>query len=58
MYRRLGYAEREGLAVIRRQRKQQRKREAIGVSIAGGLTLTFFWICYWLWVTGQTPIWK
>ena len=58
MYRRIGYAEREGLAVIKRQRKQQRRREAIGISIAGGLSMVFFWSCYMLWVTGQTPIFK
>ena len=58
MYRRIGYAEREGLAVIKRQRKQQRRREAIGVGIAFGIAATFFWICYMLWVTGQTPIFK
>ena len=58
MNRRRGYAERAGEAAIRRQRAKQRKREAIGVSIAFGLTATFFWICYALWVSGNTPIFK
>ena len=57
-YRRIGYAEREGLAVIKRQRAKQRKQEAIGISIAGGLAAAFFWVCYALWVSGNTPIWK
>ena len=52
MNRRIGYAEREGLAVIKRQRAKQRKQEAIGISIAGGIAMTFFWICYALWVNG------
>lgn len=42
----MGYAEREGEAAIRRQRIKQRRREIIGVSIAGGLAFVFFWICY------------
>lgn len=58
MRRRIGYAEREGEAILRRQRKEQRKRETIGVCIAGGLAVAFFWICYTLWVTGNTPIFK
>ena len=58
MNRRIGFAERAGEAAIRRQRAKQRKREAIGVSIAFGLTAVFFWACYALWVSGSTPIWK
>lgn len=58
MNRRIGYAERAGEAAIRRERVKQRKREAIGVSIAFGLAATFFWICYALWVSGNTPIFK
>lgn len=58
MNRRIGYAERAGEAAIRRERAKQRKREAIGVSVAFGLTAVFFWICYGLWVTGNTPIFK
>lgn len=50
MNRRIGYAEREGLAVIKRQRAKQRKQEAIGISIGGGLSMLFFWICYCIWV--------
>ncbi len=58
MNRRIGYAERAGEAAIRRERAKQRKRETIGVSIAFGLTAVFFWTCYALWVTGNTPIFK
>ena len=50
MNRRIGYAERECLAVIKRQRAKQRKQEAIGISIGGGLSMLFFWICYCIWV--------
>lgn len=53
MNRRIGYAEREGLAVIRRERAKARKQEAIGVSVAGGIALTFFWICYCIWANGM-----
>ena len=56
--RRVGYAEREGEARLRRERAKRLKRETIGVSIAGSLAFTFFWICYCLWVNGQTPIFK
>jgi len=58
MRRRIGYAEREGEAILRRQRKAQKKRETIGVCIAFGLTAVFFWTCYVLWATGNTPIFK
>lgn len=58
MRRRIGYAEREGEAVIRRQRKAQRKKETIGLCVAIGLSFAFFWTCYVLWVTGNTPIFK
>ena len=58
MNRRIGYAEREGLAAIKRQRAKQRKQEAIGISVGGGLSMLFFWVCYALWVSGNTPIWK
>lgn len=58
MRRRIGYAEREGEAVIRRQRKAQRRKETIGLCIAIGLSFAFFWTCYVLWVTGNTPIFK
>lgn len=53
MNRRIGYAEREGLAVIRRERAKARKQEAIGVSIAGGIAVAFFWICYCFWANGM-----
>ena len=56
--RRVGYAEREGEARLRRERAKQLKRETIGVSIAGSLAFTFFWVCYCLWVSGNTPIFK
>lgn len=56
--RRIGYAEREGEARLRRERAKQLKRETIGLSIAGSLAFTFFWVCYCLWVNGQTPIFK
>lgn len=56
--RRMGYAEREGEAILRKKRAQQMKREAIGVSIAGGIAITFFWFCFYLWNTGQTPLFK
>ena len=56
--RRKGYAEKEGEAILRRQRAKQRKRETIGISIGGSLAFTFFWICYCLWVSGNTPIFK
>lgn len=52
MGRRIGYAEREGLAAIRKERARQRKQEAIGVGIAGGIAVTFFWVCYALWANG------
>ena len=52
MNRRIGYAEREGLAVIRRERAKARKQEAIGISVAGAIALTFFWVCYCIWVNG------
>jgi len=58
MNRRKGYAEIEGEAMLRRQRAKQRKKEAICMSIAGGITFAFFWTCYVLWATGNTPIWK
>lgn len=58
MRRRIGYAEREGEAIIRRQRKAQRRKETIGLCIAIGLSFAFFWTCYVLWVTGNTPIFK
>jgi len=58
MNRRIGYAERAGEAAIRRQRAKQRKREAIGAGIAFGLAAVFFWTCYALWVSGNTPIFK
>lgn len=58
MRRRIGYAEREGEAILRRQRKAQRRKETIGVCVAFGLTAVFFWTCYILWVTGNTPIFK
>ena len=58
MRRRIGYAERGGEAILRRQRKAQKKRETIGVCIAFGLTAVFFWTCYVLWVTGNTTIFK
>ena len=58
MTRRIGYAEREGEAILRRKMAKQRKREIIGVSIAGGLAAAFFCVCYALWVSGNTPIWK
>ena len=50
MNRRIGYAEKEGLAVIRRERARQRRNETIGVCIAFGLAAVFFWTCYVLWV--------
>lgn len=56
--RRVGYAEREGEAIIRKQMAKQKRKEVIGVSIAGGLAVAFFWICYCLWVSGNTPIFK
>lgn len=58
MRRRIGYAEREGEAILRRQRKAQRRKETIGLCIAIGLSFAFFWTCYVLWVTGNTPIFK
>lgn len=56
--RRIGYAEREGEAIIRKQMAKQKRKEVIGVSIAGGLAVVFFWVCYCLWVSGNTPIFK
>lgn len=53
MNRRIGHAEREGLAVIRRERAKAIKQEAIGVSIAGGIAVAFFWICYCIWANGM-----
>lgn len=50
--RRKGYAEVAGEAVIRRQIAKQRKQEAIGLSVGGGLSMLFFWICYCIWVNG------
>ena len=52
MNRRIGYAEKEGLAVIRRERAKARKQEAIGIGGAGSIALTFFWVCYCIWVNG------
>lgn len=52
MRRRIGYAEKEGLAILKRERAKARRQEAIGVSIAGGIAITFFWVCYCLWVNG------
>lgn len=50
MRRRIGYAEREGLAIIRKERAKARRNEAIGIALAGGIALTFFWICFGIWV--------
>ena len=50
MKRRIGYAEREGLAVLKKERARARKNEAIGIAVAGGIALAFFWICFGIWV--------
>lgn len=50
MNRRIGYAEREGMALIRKERARARRNEAIGISVAGGIALAFFWICFAIWV--------
>jgi len=50
MRRRIGYAEREGLAVLKKERAKARRNEAIGISVAGSIALTFFWICFCIWV--------
>jgi len=49
MNRRIGYAEKEGLAIIRKERARQRRNEAIGISVAGSIAITFFWICFCIW---------
>lgn len=49
MNRRIGYAEKEGLAIIRKEKAKARKQEAIGISVAGGIALAFFWTCFCIW---------
>lgn len=57
MNRRIGYAEKEGLAVIRRQRAKQRRKDLIGAGIVIGAVLVFFSWAVYMFATGQTPIW-
>lgn len=49
MNRRIGYAEKEGLAILKKERAKARKQEAIGISVAGGIALAFFWTCFCIW---------
>lgn len=49
MRRRIGYAEREGLAVLKKERAKARRQEAIGIGVAGGIALAFFWACFGIW---------
>lgn len=49
MNRRIGYAEKEGMAILKKERARQRRNEAIGISVAGGIALAFFWICFGIW---------
>ena len=57
MNRRIGYAEREGEAILRRQRKAQRRKERIVYAIVFGGTMAFFWWAFYMCVSGNTPIW-
>lgn len=55
--RRIGYAEREGEAIIRRQKAKQRRKDLIVTAIVCGGVFAFFWWAFWMYVTGNTPIW-
>lgn len=57
MRRRMGYAEREGEAILRRQRKAQRRKELIAFAIVFGGAMTFFCWAFYMCVSGNTPIW-
>lgn len=57
MRRRIGYAEREGEAILRRQRKAQRRKELIAFAIVFGGAMAFFCWAFYMCVSGNTPIW-
>ena len=52
MNRRIGYAEKEGLAVLKKQRAKQLKKEAIILSIIGAGAVAFFCWAAWMCMSG------
>ena len=57
VYRRMGYAEREGEAIRIRNIKRQRRKELILMTIISGATFGFLAWAFWMYLNGNTPIW-
>ena len=58
MQSRRGYAEIEGEAILRRKRKAQKKKELIQISIVSAAVFGFVAWAFWMYLSGNTPIWK
>ena len=55
--RRIGYAEREGEAILKKERARQRRKDLIITAIVCGGVFVFFWWTFWMYINGNTPIW-